>query len=131
MLTWFMLVGMTQSAVIRINKMDQIHQVVFKRIGHYATDVLFHHVRILVNLSNVIETLRKAMQTIEAYIKNVHQQLLMYFKDHQRGNITDKHQAHLAALLVKDTSDFILNMSSDQLGSIQNNLMSISSTLPN
>jgi hypothetical protein len=71
------------------------------------------------------------MKTIEAYIKNVYQQLLMYYKDQQTGNIADKHQAHLGAQLIKDTRDFIRNKSSDQLVSIQNNIMSITSMLPN
>jgi GTPase Era involved in 16S rRNA processing len=118
MLTWYMLLELTQSAVVRINKKDQTHQVVFKSIGHYATDVYFHHVRIPVNLSNVIETPKKAMQTIEAYIKNVYQSLLMYYNHYQRSNIADKHQAHLAAQLIKDSSHFIMNMSSDELVSI-------------
>jgi hypothetical protein len=86
-----MLLGFTQSAVMRINKMDRTHQVVFKIIGHYTKDVHFHHIGILVNLSKVIEIPRKAMETIKGYIKNVYQQWLIYYKDNQRGNITDKH----------------------------------------
>jgi hypothetical protein len=74
MLIWYMLLGLSQSAVVRINKMDRTHQVVFKRIGHYTTIVHFHHVRISVNLFKVIET----METIEGYIRNVYQQLLMH-----------------------------------------------------
>jgi hypothetical protein len=55
----------------------------------------------------------------------------MYSKDHQRGNIADQHQAHLAAQLIKETSDFIMNKSSNQLISIQNNFKPVTSTLPN
>jgi ABC-type transporter MlaC component len=104
-LTWFMLFGFSQSAVLRINKKDRTHQVVFKRIGNYMTDLHFHLVRIPENLSNIIETPRKALKAIETYIKNVYQQSLMYHKDHQRGNIADKHQTHLVAQLIKDTSE--------------------------
>ena len=71
------------------------------------------------------------MKTIEAYIKNVNQQLLMYYKDQQRGNIADKHQAHIAAQLINDTSDFIMNTSSDQIVPIQTNIMSVISKLTN
>jgi hypothetical protein len=59
------------------------------------------------------------MKTIETCLKNVYQQLLFYYKDHQRCNIADKHQAHLAAQLIKDTSDYIMNTSSDQLALLQ------------
>jgi hypothetical protein len=78
-----------------------------------------------------METTVKTMKTIETYIKNVYQQLLMHYKDPQRGNIAGKHQAHLASQIIKDTWDYIMNTSSDKLASFQNNQMSITSTLPN
>jgi hypothetical protein len=125
-----MLLGLTQIAVVRINKMYQTHQVVFKRIGHSATDIHFHYVRIPVNLSKIIQTPSKAMETKEGSIKNVYQQLLMYYKDQQRGNVADKHQAHLAAQLLMDSSDFIMNRWSTQLISIKNDILSVTLTLP-
>ena len=42
----------------------------------------------------------------------------------------DKHQAHLAATLIKETSDYILNTSTDQLSAIKNNLLDVTSTMP-
>ncbi len=54
-----------QSAVIKINKNVQNHQVVFKRIGNYATNVHYHHVRMPVNLSKIIDTPTEAMQHIK------------------------------------------------------------------
>jgi hypothetical protein len=42
----------------------------------------------------------------------------------------EKHQAHMAAKVKKISSDFITNPSSDQLAAIQNNLLYITSTLP-
>jgi hypothetical protein len=111
--------------------MDPTHQVVFKTIGHYTTDVHFHYVWIPVNLSKAIQTPKKDMKTVERHIKNVYHQSLMYYKDNQRGSIADKHQAHLVAQLMKDTIEIIMNTSSDQLISIQKNLMSITSMLPN
>jgi hypothetical protein len=52
----------------------------------------------------------------------------VYHRDEQQGNLVDKHQAHLAAKWSK-TSDFILNIS-EQLTPIKNNLLSVTSTLP-
>jgi hypothetical protein len=74
-----------QSTVLKINKQEQTHQVVFKRIGNYATDVHNQHIPILVNLSKIIDTPVMAMITVESYVKNVYHQPLMYN--------TDKHQA--------------------------------------
>jgi hypothetical protein len=79
-----------------------------------CTDVHYRHIRIPVKLSKIIDTPMKTMVTIDSYIKNVYHQSIMYFKDHQRGNIADKHQAHLAEQLIKDTSEFIKNVSTDQ-----------------
>jgi hypothetical protein len=70
------------------------------------------------------------MIQVETYIRNLYQQSFMYYQDHQRGNLVDKHQAHFAAQLVKDTSDYIPNISSDQLKSFKNNLLYITSMLP-
>ncbi len=37
---------------------------------------------------------------------------------------------HLAATLIKETSEYILNTSMDQLSAMKNNLLSVTSTLP-
>jgi hypothetical protein len=60
-----------QCAVIKINKNVQDHQVVFKGIGNYSTNVHYHHVRIPVNLSKIINTPTEAMQHIRTYVKDV------------------------------------------------------------
>ena len=86
-------------------------------------DVNFHRIRIPVNVSKLIETPAKAIETLRSYVKNVHLQSFTYLRDEQRENMVDKHQAHLVATLIKETSDFILNTSSDQLTAIQNNLI--------
>jgi hypothetical protein len=83
---WF-LIKFTYFIVVKINKEEQTHQVVFKRIDNYATDAHYHHIRILVNLSKIIYTLVKAMETIETHIKNMYHQSLMYYKDHHSGKI--------------------------------------------
>jgi hypothetical protein len=81
-------------------------------------------------MSKIIETPTKAMQQIKSYVKEVYQQSLKCYRDERRGNMMDKHQAHLAATLIKETSDYILNPTTDQITAIKNNLMSITSTLP-
>jgi hypothetical protein len=45
-----------QCAVSKVDKNVQTHQVVFKRIGNYATNVHYRHVRIPVNMSKIIDT---------------------------------------------------------------------------
>jgi hypothetical protein len=95
---------LTQCAVLKVDKNVQNHQVVFKRIGNYATNVHYHHVRIPVNLSKINETPTVAMQHMRTYVKEVYEQSLMYYRDEGRGNMVHKHQAHLAATLVKETS---------------------------
>jgi hypothetical protein len=119
-----------QCAVIKINKNMQNPQVVFKRIGNYAANVHYHHVRIPVNLSKIIDTPTEAMQHIRTYVKNVYEQAVRYNPDERKGNMVYKHQAHLAATLVKETSEYILNTYMDQLSAIKNNLLSVTSTLP-
>ena len=70
------------------------------------------------------------MDHIKEYIKDVYEQTVRYNRDERTGNMMDKHQAHLAATLVKESSEFILNTSIDQLSAIKNNLLSVTSTLP-
>ena len=125
----------TQSAVLKIKQEGNSHQVVFKRIGNYATDVHFHHIRIPVNLSKVIETPTKAMETIKTYVTNVYQNSIMFYKDAHKTQSrsepgTGNEQAHLAALLIKEQCEFVTNTSEGQLLAIQNNLLSVISTLP-
>jgi UDP-N-acetylglucosamine transferase subunit ALG13 len=59
----------------------------------------------------IIETPNIAMQHMRTYVKEGYQQSLMCYRDERRGNMVDKHQAHLAATLVKETSKYILNTS--------------------
>jgi hypothetical protein len=110
---------LVQCAVIKINKNMQNHQVVFKRIGNYATNVHYHHVRIPVNLSKIMDTPAEAMQHIKTYVKEVYEQSIRYYRDEKRSNMIEKHQAHLAATLIKETSDYILNTSMDKLSAIK------------
>ena len=47
------------------------HQVIFKRIGEYATDVLFHHIHIPVNLQQQMGIGSQAMSIIQNFANNV------------------------------------------------------------
>jgi hypothetical protein len=62
----------------KVDRNVQNHQVVFKHIGNHATNVHYHHVRIPVNLSKILETPTVAMQHMRTYVKEVNQQSLMY-----------------------------------------------------
>jgi hypothetical protein len=71
------------------------------------------------------------MAAIKMFVKKVFQQSFNSHKNEQKGELSiDNHQAHLAATVIKESSYYILNMLSGQLTSIKNNLLSITSTLP-
>ena len=74
-----------QCAVIKIDKNKQSHQVVFKRIGNYATNVHYHHIRIPVNLTKIISTPTEAMEHIKVYIKDVYEQTVRYNRDEKEA----------------------------------------------
>jgi hypothetical protein len=86
----------------------QNNEVVFKRISNYATGVHFYHIRIPVNISKIVETPQK-MKKIKSFMHNVNHQSLKFYMDNKKGERIDKHLAHLAAHLMKDSIDFILN----------------------
>jgi hypothetical protein len=66
-----------------------------------------------------MKTLEMAMKK-KTFVHNIHLQFLLLFRYLQKGEIImDKHQTHLAAQLMKDSSDFILNTSSEQLTAIK------------
>jgi hypothetical protein len=58
-------------------------------------------------------------------VKEVYEQSIRYYRDEKKGNMVDKHQAHLAATLLKETRDYIVNKSTDQLSALKNNLLSV------
>ena len=51
---------------------NQNHQVIFSNIRHFDTNVNFHHVRIPVNLTTIINTPKAALQKIKAQNRNVY-----------------------------------------------------------
>jgi hypothetical protein len=97
---------------INLNNQEASNQVIFKRIGSYATDVHFRHIG---NTKNCDGN--------NLMIKNVFQASLMHYEESSRSNqinqLVDKHAATQAARLQLDMSQLILNTSNSQLYSIQ------------
>jgi hypothetical protein len=111
---------LTHCAVVRVNKEDKSHQVVFKTIGNYATKAHFRLIHIPVNLFKIIETPEKAMSIIKTLVLNIYQQSFSFYRSSKKGEvIMNKHKAHLAAQLMKYLSDFNLNTSSEQLTALK------------
>jgi hypothetical protein len=81
-----------------VNKVDKNYQVVFKKIGNYATDVHFHHIHIPLNISKIMVTLERTMENICAQCVPIT----------TNGKIMDEHQAHIVAQLMRGLSNFIL-----------------------
>jgi hypothetical protein len=130
MLTWYMLLGLTQGAVMRFNKKGPNSPSVILEDWTLRNRHTFSPSP---NSGKPRKCHRDSKNGL-ANNRGIHPECIstqMYYKDHQRGNIADKRQAYLAAQLIKYTGDFIMNMSSDQLVPIQNNLMTITFTLPN
>jgi hypothetical protein len=95
-----------QCALISLNNQPQNHQIAFKRIGNYATDMHFHHISIPVHLTKITKTPVKAAEAITKFIKNVYQQSFNSLRYEQWVEVPkDKHQAHLEATWIKESSD--------------------------
>ena len=58
-------------------------------MGHFATNVNFHHVRIPVNLTTIINTPKLALQKIKAQNKNVYTMTIAELKKTQGFNQSD------------------------------------------
>ena len=106
------------------------HQVVFKSIGTYATNVNYHHVRIPLPLGEFEETPAKAMKIIEKYTHNIFTNSLEYFKQDPRNYQVPQAIAEEAAILTQNQNMFVFNNSMSELEEIQEDLRSITGTLP-
>jgi hypothetical protein len=62
-----------------VGQNKQEHQVIFQRIGEYATDVEFHHLHIPVPLGLQIQIADQAMEIITKYAHNIYQETLMHY----------------------------------------------------
>ena len=107
---------------------QQNHQVIFKRIGEYATDVEFHHVHIPVPLGLQVQVANQAMDIIKKYAQNIHQETLMHY--HKDNTYPDEEKAQAYATLLTHQNQFVTNNSAQILEQIKAQIMSVTSALP-
>jgi hypothetical protein len=57
------------------------HQIILRRMGEYATDVTFHHIRIPILLNIINQVANLALTKIRSYAKNVNQESMIHYHD--------------------------------------------------
>jgi hypothetical protein len=68
----------TTGQLLAIEKLNpKEHQIIFRRMGANATDVIFHHVHIPISLNKINEVVNKAIGKNEAFAENVYQETMM------------------------------------------------------
>ena len=98
---------------------QQNHQIIFHRIGEYATDVEFHHVHIPVQLGMQIQIADQAMKIINKYADNISQETLMHYKEHHRYCETGRSICNTANSLISICDHQLSpNFESNQRGDI-------------
>ena len=85
------------------------HQIIFRRIGDYATDVVFHHIHIPIPLDKINEVSDKAISKIKAYAENVYQESMMHY--HDDNQYADSKKAEGYAKLITEQNLFVVNES--------------------
>ena len=83
------------------------HQIIFKRIGEYATDVEFHHVHIPIQLGELTQAADKAMEIINLYATNIHKETLMHYRLDNR--YPHESRAQIYADLLIHQNQFVQN----------------------
>ena len=68
----YLMMQLSSAAQLGMPITNQNHQVIFSNIGHFATNVNFHHVRIPVNLTTIIDTPKAPLQKIKAQNRDVY-----------------------------------------------------------
>ena len=85
---------------------NQNHQVIFSNIGHFATNVKFHHVRIPVNQTTIFNAPKLALQKIKSQSRNVYKMTIAELK--KSGDFNDRDTLSRAiALQSYDTAEDI------------------------
>ena len=107
---------------------QQEHQVIFQRIGEYATDVEFHHVHIPVPLGLQIQIADQAMAMIDKYAHNIYQETLMHY--HKDNRYPDEEKAVAYATLITHQNQFVTNNSDQILRQIKTQIESVTAALP-
>jgi hypothetical protein len=62
------------------------HQIFFRRMWEYATDVKFHHLHIPISVNKINHLADRAIEKVKAYDKNAYQESKMhYHQDNERS----------------------------------------------
>ena len=108
---------------------NQNHQVMISNIGHFATNVNFHHVRIPVNLTTIINTPKAALQKIKAQNRNVYTTTIAELKKTVGFNQSNSLSEAIAHQSFNTTKD-IATIAYSELDILQRQLKSTTATLP-
>ena len=119
----------TLTAQLGMPVTNQNHQVIFSNLGHFATNVNFHHVRIPVNLTTIMETPKMAIQKIKAQNKNVYTMTIAELKNTMGFNKSDS-LSQVIAQQAFNTAEDIATIAYSELDILQRQLISSTITLP-
>jgi hypothetical protein len=105
------------------------HPYMFRRIGDYTADVVFHHAHIPIPLSRVDQVTDKAMDTIKAYANNVYQKSMRHY--HEDNQCSDTRKAQGYAKIITDQNLFVIKKSEKSVKHLQKYFYSLGTALPN
>ena len=104
------------------------HQIVFKRMGDFATEVEFHHIHIPVDLMAVETTADVAIRIIQSYSDNIYQETVMHY--HKDNRYPEEDKAKSYSELITNQNNFVTNNSLIILHQLQEALISMTDALP-
>ena len=97
---------LSSAAQLAMPTSHQNHQVIFSNIGHFATNVNFHHVIIPVNQTTIFNAPKLALQKIKSQSRNVYKMTIAELK--KSGDFNDRDTLSRAiALQSYDTAEDI------------------------
>ena len=85
------------------------HQIIFRRIGDYATDVVFHHIHVPIPLNQINKVSDQAVSKIKTYAENVYQESMMHY--HEDNQYADSRKGEEYAKLISDQNSFVIQES--------------------
>jgi hypothetical protein len=104
------------------------HQIIFRRMGDYATDVTFHHVHIPVPLDMINNVANTAMAKIRSYAKFLYHESMMHY--HEDNQYAGTRKAEGCAKLITDQNLFVIQESEKSIKYFQEDLKSLTRALP-
>ena len=104
------------------------HQIIFKRVGEYATDVQFHHVHIPINLGKQIKIAEEAKQIITQYAHAIYQDTLKHYNKDNKWPEEEKAKQYAHLLTIQN--NFVANSTGLILNQIETALLSMTKALP-